>query len=184
MFTLNQFQIKYSYSFSIFSNTYSKGFNKKLISRLYVAIQTCKADSTSYIKHKGEKESGIQLTEEDWLEICESQATTANSRSLREFNWKNLVHFFIKPKLTALQTGWRHEGRCWRQCGTSLANHFHTFSACPKIVPYLQGVRTHIHQILGVELDNSFVTLYLGKIPHTVPEKDRYLLKIQSIGWG
>lgn len=106
------------------------------------------------------------------MEICETQATTANSRSLREFGWKNVVRFFIAPKITALQTGTHSRGTCWRQCGTSMANHFHVFWACPKIQPYWGEVATEINKIMGMELVYSFITLYLGKIPESLLHKD------------
>lgn len=118
---------------SIFHDAYQKKDNKKLISRIYESIQASKNHSTLSIKQKWERESEIQISEEIWMEICETQATTANSRSLREFGWKNVVRFFITPKITALQTGIQSRGLCWRQCGTSMANHFHVFWACPKI---------------------------------------------------
>lgn len=88
------------------------------------------------------------------------------------------MRFFITPKITALQTGTQSQGFCWRQCGASTANHFHIFWACPKIQPYWREVATEIHKIMGVELDYSFITLYLGKIPETVLHRDKYLLKI------
>ena len=122
-------------------------------------------------------ESETQISEEAWLEICETQATTANSRSLREFGWKNVVRFFITPKITALQTGSQSRGLCWRQCGTSMANHFHVFWACPKIQSFWRGVSTEINKIMGVDLGFSFINLYLCKSPETVPHKDKHLLK-------
>lgn len=112
------------------------------------------------------------------MEICETQATTANSRSLREFGWKNVVRFFITPKIAALQSGAQSRGSCWRKCGTSMANHFHVFWACPKIQSYWGEMANEINKIMGMELDYSFVTLYLGKISETLLHKDKYLLKI------
>ncbi len=120
----------------------------------------------------------MQISEETWLEICETQATTANSRSLREFGRKNVVRFFITPKITALQTGSQSRGLCWRQCGTSMANHFHVFWACPKIQSFWREVSTEKNKIIGVDLGFSFINLYLGKTPETVQHKNKYLLKI------
>lgn len=125
------------------------------------------------VKQKWEKDSETQISEETWLEICETQATTANSRSLREFGWKNVVRFFITPKLTALQTDTQSRGFCWRQCGTSMASHFHIFWACPKIQLFWREVSAEINKIIGEDLDFSFVILYLRKIPETVLYKDR-----------
>lgn len=157
---------------SIFHEAYEKKDNKKLVSRIYGSIQASKNHSTFSIKQKWEKESETQISEETWIEICETQATTTNSRSLREFGWKNVVRFFITPKITALR------GFCWRQCGTPMANHVHVFWSCPKIQPFWRDILTEINKIIGVDLEFSFVVLYLGKIPKTVLHKDRYLLKI------
>ena len=59
-----------------------------------------------------------------------------------------------------------------------MANHFHVYWACPKIQSFWGEVATEINKIIGVDLDFSFVTLYLGKVPETVLQKDKYLLKI------
>ena len=101
--------------------------SKKLVSRIYGSIQASKNHSTLSIKQKWERESETQIPEQIWMEICETQATTTSSRSLREFGWKNVVRFFITPKISALQTGTQRRGFCWKQCGTSMANHFHVF---------------------------------------------------------
>lgn len=59
-----------------------------------------------------------------------------------------------------------------------MANHYHIFWACPKIIFFWQGVVAEIGKILGVEVDFSFTTIYLGKIPGNIVDKDKYLLKI------
>ena len=59
-----------------------------------------------------------------------------------------------------------------------MANHFHVFWACPKIQLFWREVATEINKIFGVDVDFSFVALYLGKIPETVSQKDTYLWKI------
>ena len=130
---------------SIFHDAYQKEDNKKLVSRIYESIQASKNHSTLSIKQKWERESETQILEGIWMEICETQTTTANSRSLREFGWKNVMRFFITPKITALQTGTQSRGFCWRQCGTSMVNHFHVFWACPKIQLFWREVATEIN---------------------------------------
>lgn len=37
------------------------------------------------------------------METCETQATTANSRSMREFGCKNAIRFLVTPKITTMQ---------------------------------------------------------------------------------
>ncbi|CCD18005.1 hypothetical protein, conserved in T. vivax, partial [Trypanosoma vivax Y486] len=148
---------------TVFADAYIKEENKKLVSKLYECIQNSKTHSSIYIKQKWEKESNQQITEEDWTDMCVTHAKTTNSRAWREFGWKNL--FFITPRLSALRTGVESLGSCWRQCGTSMANHFHVFWACPKIQTFWSEIATEIKKIIGEELDYSFITLYLGKIP-------------------
>lgn len=78
----------------IFHDAYKKKDPKKLVSKIYGSIQASKNHSTLYIKQNWERESGSQISEDSWLGICESQATSANSRSLREFGWKNVEIFY------------------------------------------------------------------------------------------
>lgn len=59
-----------------------------------------------------------------------------------------------------------------------MANHYHIFCACPKIKLFWQGIVAEIVKILGVEVDFSFTTIYLGKIPGNIVDKDKSLLKI------
>lgn len=163
---------------TVFADAYIKEENKKLVSKLYECIQNSKTHSSIYIKQKWEKESNQQITEEDWTDMCVTHAKTTNSRAWREFGWKNLMRFFITPRLSALRTGVESLGSCWRQCGTSMANHFHVFWACPKIQTFWSEIATEIKKIIGEELDYSFITLYLGKIPEVFPTIDKYLIQI------
>ena len=45
--------------------------------------------------------------------------------------------------------------------------------ACPKIHLFWREVATEINKIIGMDLDFTFVTLYLGKISKTVLQKDK-----------
>ena len=54
----------------IFVNTYKGNSSRKLISRFYSALQEDRGLSTMYIKSRWEKDANIQLTEDDWLNIC------------------------------------------------------------------------------------------------------------------
>ncbi len=59
-----------------------------------------------------------------------------------------------------------------------MANHFSYFWACSKIQSYWHEAAAEIGKILGEEFDFSFIMLYLVKIPKTVLNSDKYLLKI------
>lgn len=41
--------------------------------------------------------------------------------------------------------------------------------------PFWQEVVAEIEKIMEKEFDNSFITLYLEKMPETVLDKDKYL---------
>lgn len=91
------------------------GSKFRAISELYQHLRGCKADSTMYIKERWEKKLNIDITTEEWLNMCQTQCTTTNSRTWREFGWKNITHYFITPKLKSKQTGTQQP--CWRKCG-------------------------------------------------------------------
>ena len=80
--------------------------------------------------------------------------------------------------MKCVQQGSQDQGQCWRQCGKMMADHFHIFWDCPSIQPYWQEVTKEIKAIFGIEIECSFVTLYLGKIPDELMTQDSYLYKI------
>lgn len=136
--------------------------DRKLISRIYSALQLDRGHSTMYIKSRWEKEANIQLTEDDWVNICRTQSTTSSSDLWREFTWKNNLRFFITPKIKSLQTNNPEHGQCWRRCGDMSAGHFHIFWDCPNISSYWVEVVTAISSIINMQLDLSFSVIYLG----------------------
>lgn len=70
----------------IFTNACKDNSKRKLISRIYSALQLNRGLSTTYIKARQEKEVNVQLSEHDWLNICRTQSTTSSSDLWREFN--------------------------------------------------------------------------------------------------
>ena len=77
---------------------YKEG-SKKVISKLYQGLQKQKGDNTEYIRLKWEKEFEIEISQEDWHLICETQHSTTCPKRWREFVWKNLSRFFITPQI-------------------------------------------------------------------------------------
>lgn len=59
-----------------------------------------------------------------------------------------------------------------------MADHFHIFRDCPFVQPYWQELAGEIQTIFGLNLRFSFVTLYLGRIPVGLMERDNYLYKL------
>lgn len=162
----------------IFIDMYKNKDNRKLVSKLYSHIQFNKKHSTDKVRLKWEKESQTVITEEDWLNICSVQSTSTSSGLWRDFCWRNLVRYFITPKLKYVQRGETARGLCWRNCGEQLADHFHIFWSCPAIQPYWQKITQVIQNIFGGEINSSFSTIYLGNIAPHIPGRDKYLLKI------
>ena len=162
----------------ILSEAYKGDTTKQLISKLYWSIQTAKKHSTNYIKIKWEKEAGLTITEEDWSNICDVISTTTSSGLWREFSWKNMIRFFISPKVKSLQTGTPESGNCWRKCNNTMAGHFHVFWYCPIIQRFWQEIISNINTIMGFEIEHKFTDIYLCNISGGLSTPDKYLLKI------
>ena len=163
---------------SVFIDAYNAKDTKHLISQIYKRLQNSKNHSTIQVKQKWEAESGLEISEDDWKSVWAGQAKTTNSRAWREFCWKNIITFFVTPKLKFKQQGFQGQDKCWRQCGQTMADHFHIFWACPLIQPYWQDLAEEIQSILGLKVDFSFITLYLGKFPAGLMAQDNYLYKV------
>lgn len=162
----------------IFTKAYKGNLSRKLISRIYLALQMNRGFSTMYIKSRWEKEANIQIPEDDWLNICKTMSTTSSSDLWREFTWKNTLRFFITPRIKSLQTNNPAQGRCWRGCGNMSAGHFHIFWECPIISSYWENIIAAINSIINLQPDVSFGVIYLGNIPTDINKQDRYLLQI------
>ena len=159
----------------IMTRTYN-GTEVKAVSVLYQNLRDSEAASTLYIKEKWERELNENITQEEWQDMCEMQHTTTNSRTWREFGWKNLTRYFITPKLKGKQTGSQHA--CWRLCGERDANHTHIFWSCDKLNPFWESVQNIMKDILGYVIHRDCKVMYLGNLKNCVPEKDRYLTKV------
>lgn len=118
----------------------------------------------------------IELTEEMWTDIWETQFSSTNSLSWRDFCWKSVVRFFITPKQKSKQT--RTPLPCWRDCGSTMVDHAHVFWTCPHVMPFWEEVSKLISKILGFDVGMSFLFLYLGLIPKDLNASDIYLIKI------
>ncbi len=162
----------------IFVDTYKKKVNKKIVSRIYSCLMSTKKHSTMYVKQKWEKEANITITEEEWLTMWRTQMTTTNSDSWREFTWKNIIRFFITPRIKKIQTGNQKVGECWRKCGNVMSDHFHIFWDCNIIHTYCQELNREINAIMGLNLEYNFKTMYLGISSLKIRRKDIYLFII------
>ncbi len=162
----------------IFIEAYKGSNNKKIISRIYSSLRSERGLSTTYIKSRWEKETKIELTNDEWLNICKTQSVTTSSDLWREFAWKNTVRFFITPKIKKSQTKNPEHSQCWRKCGNMSAGHFHIFWECPAVALFWASVTTEIRSITGLKITFSFSTIYLGNLPAGLEKHDQYLLQI------
>lgn len=139
-------------------------------------MEKLKGYNTIYLKEKWVKETGRELSEEDWEKVNEEQWKTC-SLSWREYGWKNVVRYII----TLAQQKWQ-DTRCWRFCGENKANHFHIFWDCPCIVPFWQEVNKNMEKILKLQLPFTFEVLYLGKeIQQVTRPGEKYLFRIMLV---
>lgn len=160
----------------LFMKAYDSKLSRRIIGNLYSSILLMKTHSTDYIKQKWERELEIAISPEEWTAIIHTQISTTNSQCWRSFCWKNLVRFFITPKIKSKHTG--HQTQCWRQCGQLMADHAHIFWTCPTLQPFWTEVQATTKRILGFDIDFTCISFYLGNILKDLHNRDRYLLKI------
>ncbi|KAJ0063849.1 hypothetical protein NL108_012538 [Boleophthalmus pectinirostris] len=85
---------------------------KKLISKIYKALQIDTDDNNMGIKDKWEKERNITILEENWEKSFKDGHKMFNIISWREFEWKSKMQYFIVPtKVTKYST---KSDKCWR----------------------------------------------------------------------
>jgi len=148
----------------------------RIISTIYGQIMEARGNTTTYVKPKWQRELGVNITDDEWSHIWNTQQSTTSSRVWRLHCWKNLIRFFRTPKIRNKHTSLPQP--CWRGCGDINVNHSHVFWLCPKIAKFWEDVRLIIGRILVYGVSNSFTLLYLGFITGNVLKDDRYILKI------
>ena len=118
----------------------------------------------------------MQITEEEWQDICSFQWKCTKSHAWKEFCWKNTVRFFITPHVKSHYD--KGGSRCWRNCGCQVANHYHIFWACRNIVNYWTDIHQAIQIIFKAQIPFDFKTMYLGLSPPELTDTDTYLIGI------
>lgn len=83
-------------------DSYTKN-NPRIISSLYRAMMENRKNTSSYIKQKWERELGEEIPDEEWYFACKTQHTITYSQRWKEFAWKNLVRYFITPRIKSKQ---------------------------------------------------------------------------------
>ena len=54
---------------------------------------------------------------------------------------------------------------CWRQCGSTTANHYHIFWDCPKLKIFWRDIQASLSTVFNTQIPLSFDVLYLGHVP-------------------
>lgn len=122
------------------------------ISKLYTAICHASKNNTLYIKDKWEKETGMKISEETWGSIWKFQRSTSNSMAWRKHCWKNIIRFFRTPHQD------KYKGAnlpCWRQCGMTIANHYHIFWDCPKLKGFWKDIQSSLSTVFSTQHPNT-----------------------------
>lgn len=153
----------------------SKGKNFKAISKLYDNL-TINKNTTNYIKEKWESELSIEISHNDWLNMCKIHQKSTGSRTWREF-WKNLIGFFITPKV---KSKYGNENQpCWRRCGSRNADHINVFWKCERTGVFWKTVHKTLREVLRYELPMCAEVLYLSDFKEEyVHGGDGHLLSI------
>ena len=150
-----------------------------MISALYQKL-TLNKNTTNYIKEKWESELNIEISDKDWLNMWKMHQTTTNSRTWREFSWKNLVRFFITPKVKSNYLSVNLP--CWRECGALSSDHSHVFWNCDKVQLFWKMVHKILQEVLRYKIPLCCKVLYLCNFTEeNVHAGDRYLVKILLI---
>lgn len=160
----------------VFQQAY-EGKKCRVISLLYKGLMSYRETSSLYVKEKWEKELSEQISEEEWYNMCKSQCTSTSSRVWKEFTWKNIIRFFITPKIRKELVSASQP--CWRVCGHINVGHMHVFWSCQKLDGYWDQIWQYIQNIIGYQIPKNCKVLYLGNLTRDIIRKeDEYLVKV------
>lgn len=109
------------------------------------------------MKPRDESNTGLIILLTDAYKSKITQLNKSCSVHGREFTWKNMIRFFFTTqKLKLKQKAQCKCGRCRRQCGELVADHFHIFWGCPAIQPYWSETVEVITHVIWFKL-NGFL---------------------------
>ena len=115
-------------------------------------------DTTNYVKQRWGKEPDIDITEDMRLNAWETHSSSTNSRTWRDFCWKNLICFFITLYQKSEQTG--TQLCCWRECGETLVDHPLVLWFVPLIQTFWKEVATSNCFSCGKRVHTRLARLY------------------------
>jgi len=143
---------------------------------LYGGLRASRTDSTLYVKAKWEGELGEEIPDETWYDMWKTHQITTQSLKWREFSWKNLIRYFVTPKIKSKQINALQP--CWRLCNHMDPDHTHIFWNCTKVQPFWGNVHSVLCAVLGYVVPKSCLVLYLGHLEGAVHVGDQYLVRI------
>ena len=163
------------------ANTYNKTNSKNILGRIYRIIQGEVEGGKPKALINWENELNINITEEDWENMCFNTWKTTNSQFWREFSWKLQIRYFITPMIQSKFNSNIAPG-CWRKCGESKANYTHILYSCPVLEEYWSAVKEEMGKIFKCDLSLGLQNLLLGTLPKALSLKsDKYLYRILRI---
>ncbi len=110
----------------IFSSVYKAEPMSKTITKLYRTLMYLQGDSSLYIKERWEKESGINISPEDWEKYMSS--------TMGNFSFFLLERILLEKYCSVfLYSETEKDISRQRLCGSQDANHFHIFWGCLQI---------------------------------------------------
>lgn len=130
---------------------------------------------------KWENELHINITEEEWIDVCTNTWKTTNSLVWREFSWKVQIRYFKTP---IVQSKYNNEitASCWRNCEENNANYTHILYSCSVLKQFWSKVREEMDNIFQCNLFLTTKHLLLGKSPNALSlSSDKYLYRILRI---
>lgn len=157
---------------------------KKIISKLYNILLSMNQNDSSQIKGRWEAEANMDISQDDWHDVCTEAHLVTNSNTWREFKWKIITRYFRTPAIVS-KMGPRYPSSCWRNCGAHIANHTHIFWLCPKLTVFWREVFNALKEVFMYEMNmkmnipQNFAVAILGVIPEGLDRRaDKYLLNI------
>lgn len=142
---------------------------RRIITRLYVQMQTDAPVITSNALGKWNTEISPPLTDDQWAYCCSQMQELSPNYKLRLIHFK-FLHRYYRTPVSLHKMGLRPDDSCWR-CGALGASFLHMTWSCPNIADYWIEVFISINQILGLTELPCPILGVLGYVKNTEVKK-------------
>lgn len=119
---------------------------KQIISKLYNILLSMNQNDSSQIRGRWEAEANMDISRDDWHDVCTEAHMVTNSNTWREFKWKIITRYFKTPAIVS-KMGPQYPSSCWRNCGAHIANHTLIFWLCPKLSVFWREVFSALNEV-------------------------------------